>query len=296
VVTRLLLVPVLALALVLSACSGDEEPAAAATPPAGAGPSVYGPFQDTRQAGYDYLTAQQAINKKRDAAWVACMKGKGYDLPAPTPTKEQILLDGFHIAYGTDIADPNVRAKEGYGVTSRLVGIPSVYSRNTAAGDYAGKLPPTQRAAFDAVLEICSDEAHTKVLPTTDLTALDDAGRQIRNQIDADPRLRTALAEWSGCMKVFGYDVRRMDDPADQIDAKAKPLYKAARPGVVSPAAQALHAEELKMAAQDWTCQKQTITPAFQTVRNELEDKWLEEHAELADRVYVTMDKIITSG
>jgi len=296
VVVRVALVPVLALALALTACSGDDTSSEQQGPPTSAGPSIYGPLQDTRQAGFDYVTAQTAINRQLDAAWATCMKAKGYDLPPPTPSRQQVLTDGFHIAYGTDIADPNLRLKEGYGVTSKLVGITSIYLRPNAVGEFANKLPAAQRTAFDSVLESCSDQAHSQVLPTTDLTALDDAGQEIASKVDADPRVLTARGQWAACMKAAGYPYTQPESIQDAIDAQAKPLYKAAKPGVVTPAAQALHATELKIAAQDWACRKQSITPAYQKVRNELENKYLKENSALADRVWTGMEAVIAKG
>jgi hypothetical protein len=295
VVARVALVPVIALALALTACSGDDDKSAddQQGPPISAGPSVYGPLQDTRQAGYDYLTAQLSINQQLDAAWKECMTGKGYALNPPTPSREQVLADGFHIAYGTDIADPDVRLKEGYGITSKLVGIPSVYSRPNEVGAFEAKLPPDKRNAFDEVLDACSDQAHTKVLPTSDLTTFDDAGQDIAAKVLADPRVLTANGKWVACMKAAGYPYQQPSAVPDALDARAKPLYAASKPGVVAPAAQALHAEELKTAAQDWTCRKQSITPAYQTVRNELENKFLDDNPALADRVWTGMEHVI---
>jgi hypothetical protein len=291
-------VPVVAAALALTACSSDE-PADAGSPPvatAGAGPTVYGPIQDTRQAGYDYVTAQSAINRQLDAVWSRCMKATGYDLPPPSPSREQILTDGFHIAYGTDIANPEVRAKEGYGVTSKLVGIPSVYNRENAVSQRVKTMSEAERNGFDEILNACSDQAHTEVLPTVELTELDDASQEIGAELAGDQRVLAARAAWGACMQAAGFPYRGPDSVADAIDAKAKPLYQAAKPGVVTPQAQALHAEELRTAAADWTCRKSTINPAWTAVRNELEGKFLKEHAELADRVWARMTAVITKG
>ena len=295
---RVALVPVIALAVSLAACSPDDEPAAEPSqgPVTGAGPSVYGPLQDARQAGADYLTAQTAINKQLDAVWSACMKARGYDLAPPTPSREQILTDGFHIAYGTDIANPTVRAAEGYGVTSRLVGIPSVYDRVNGVTEYVKTLTDAQRTAFGVVLDGCSDEAHTKVLPTAELTQFDDASQDIALKIRSDGRVQAARAQWAGCMQAAGLPYRQPDGVADALDARARPLYKAAKPGVVTPAARALHAEELRVAAADWNCRKSTITPAFMSVRNELEGQFLDQNPELADRVWDRMAAVIGKG
>ena len=224
------------------------------------------------------------------------MKAKGHDLRPPTPSREQILTDGFHIAYGTDIANPTVRAAEGYGVTSELVGIPSVYDRVNGVTEYVKTLSETERTAFDGVLNACSDEAHSKVLPTAELTELDDASQEIALKVGNDTRVRTAQAQWGTCMQAAGLPFRSPDNVADAIDARARPLYQAAKPGVVTPAARALHAEELRVAAADWNCRKTTITPAYMSVRNELEGQFLEQHPELADRLWDRMAAVIAKG
>ena len=295
---RVALVPVIALAVSLTACSSDDDPAAEPSqgPVTGAGPSVYGPLQDARQAGADYLTAQTAINRQLDEVWSACMKAKGYELTPPTPSREQILTDGFHIAYGTDIANPTVRAAEGYGVTSKLVGIPSVYDRVNGVTAYVETLSEAERTAFDGVLDGCSDEAHGKVLPTAELTEFDDASQEIALKVGNDTRVRTAQAQWGTCMQAAGLPFRSPDNVADAIDARARPLYQAAKPGVVTPAARALHAEELRVAAADWNCRKSTITPAYMSVRNELEGQFLEQHPELANRLWDRMAVVIAKG
>ncbi len=295
---RVSLLPVLVVGLALAACSSDDEPAAEQSqgPVTGAGPSIYGPLQDARQAGSDYLTAQTAINRQLDIVWRECMAGRGYDLEPPTPSREQILTDGFHIAYGTDIANPTVRATEGYGVTSKLVGIPSVYDRANGVTEFVKTIPDAQRTAFDAVLDACSDEAHSRVLPTAELTEFDEASEEIALKVNSDARVRAARAKWAQCMQASGFPYRQPEGVADALDAKARPLYEAKQPGVVTPAAQALHAEELRTAAADWTCRKSTINPAWMTARNELEGQFLDQHPELADRVWERMSEVIARG
>ena len=295
---RVALVPVIALAVALTACSSDDDPAAGPSqgPVTGAGPSVYGPLQDARQAGADYLTAQTAINRQLDDVWRRCMKSRGYDLAPPTPSREQILTDGFHIAYGTDIANPAVRATEGYGVTSKLLGIPSVYDRANGVTAFVKTLTDAQRTAFDVVLNTCSDQAHSEVLPTAELTEFDDASQDIALKIGNDARVRSARVRWGACMQAAGLPYRSPDNVADALDARARPLYKAFKPGVVTPAAQALHAEELRVAAADWNCRKSTITPAYMSVRNELEGQFLDQNPDLADRVWDRMAEVIAKG
>lgn len=288
--------PFLAVALSLGACSGDDPAPSSPVRNAGAGPSVYGPIQDVRQAGNDYVTAQTAINARLDAAWAACMKEQGHELAPPTPSREQVLTDGFHIAYGTDIANPAVREKEGYGVTSELVGIPSVYDRENSVTAFAKTLNNAQRTAFDAVLDTCSDRAHSEVLPATDMTTLDDAGRQIAERLNKDSRMLQARAKWGACMQQAGLPFRDPDGVADAIDARARPLYAAKKPGVIPPAAQTLHADEIRVAEIDWDCRKTSITPAYQGVRNELEAAWLDENPEVADRVWAHMSELIAAG
>jgi hypothetical protein len=294
VVLRSALLPVLVITLALAACS-DDGSGEVQGPPA-QGPSIYGPLQDTRQAGHDYVTAQTAINRQLDAAWVTCMKGRGYDFPPPSLTPQQVLTDGFHVAYGTDIANPAVRSTEGYGVTSKLVGLRSVYQRSNKLITYVEGLDATARNSFDAVLDACSDQAHSQVLPTAELTEFDDATQEIAVQIQSDQRVRAGQAAWAACMKAAGLPYPQADTVRDNLEARAKPLYQAAKPGVVAPAAQALHAEELRTAAQDWACRKTTINPAFVTVRNELESKFIDEHPELADRVWQRMSEVIAKG
>jgi hypothetical protein len=224
------------------------------------------------------------------------MKEKGFNLAPPSPSREQILTDGFHIAYGTDIANPAVRLTEGYGVTSKLVGIPSVYQRVNSVTEYVKTLNDAQRNDFDSVLNACSDRAHTEVLPTAELTEFDDASQDIGAKVSSDPRVLAARAQWGACMQAAGLPYRQPDGVADTFDARARPLYKAAKPGVVAPAAKALHEEELRVAAADWKCRKATITPAYVSVRNALEAQFLEQNPALADRVWERMAAVIAKG
>jgi hypothetical protein len=297
VVLRLAALPVLALALAVSGCASepDDAPVTQASPTGD--PTVYGPIQVARQGGADWLTSQTVINHQLGVVWAPCMKAAGYDVPPPTRSREQLLADGYHIAYGTDLADPDVRLKEGYGATSRLVGVPSVYAQSAAISDFVATLTSeTQKNAFDTALTTCGDKARQQVLPTAALTELDNLSATVQDGVSSDPRMRAANAAWATCMAAAGYPYRNTDQPQSDLNARAAPLYKAQKPGVVDPAATALHAQELAIAKADWSCRASSITPTLRTVRNELETQFVKSNATLIDQVRQQMKAVIAKG
>jgi hypothetical protein len=288
--------PLLTVALALGGCASQSDTGPVTPSPTG-DPRVYGPIQVARQGGADWLTSQTAINHQIEAVWTPCMKAAGYDIPAPTPSREQLLADGYHIAYGTDLADPPVRDREGYGVTSRLVGVPSVYAPPAAIADFAKTLTTQeQKNAFDTILTTCGDKARSEVLPTAELTELDNLSGNVQDGVAKDPRMVAANAAWGSCMAKAGYPYRNPGQPKEDLNARAAPLYKQQQPGVVSPAAQRLHEVELIVAAADWSCRTTTITPALQTVRNELETQFVKSNADLVDKVRQAMKTVVDRG
>jgi hypothetical protein len=296
VVLRLAILPVLTVAVALGGCASQAEPGPVTPSPTG-DPRVYGPIQVARQGGADWLTSQSAINRQLGVVWAPCMKAAGYDVPAPTPSREQLLADGYHIAYGTDLADPTVREKEGYGVTSRLVGVPSVYAQPAALTEFAAKLTTEQeKNAFDTILTTCGDKARSEVLPTAELTQLDNLSGNVQDGVSKDPRMIAANAAWASCMAKAGYPYRSPDQPKADLSKRATPLYKDQKPGAITPAAQRLHEVELIVAAADWSCRTTTITPALQTVRNELETQFVKANAALVDRVRQQMKTVVDRG
>ena len=289
--------PVLtAAALAVGGCASQNDPAPVTPSPTG-DPRVYGPIQVARQGGADWLTSQTAINRQLEVVWRPCMKAAGYDVPPPTPSREQLLADGYHIAYGTDLADPAVRDREGYGVTSQLVGVPSVYAQPAAITEFTKTLTTEQQKnAFDTILTTCGDKARSEVLPTAELTQLDNLSGDVQDGVANDPRMLAANAAWAACMAKAGYPYRSPSQPKADLEARAKPLYQDQRPGVVPPAAQQLHELELAVAAADWTCRSTTITPALQTVRAELETQFVKSNAALVDKVRQEMKAVIDRG
>jgi hypothetical protein len=288
--------PVLTLALALGGCASQSDTPPVQPSPTG-DPKVYGPIQVARQGGADWLTSQTAINRQIEAVWAPCMKAAGYDVPPPTPTREQLLADGYHVAYGTDLADPTVRTKEGYGVSSELVGVPSVYAQSAAITAFAKALTDeTKRNAFDTMLTTCGDKARSEVLPTAELTQLDNLTANLTSGVNSDPRMVAANAAWVSCMARAGYPFRSTDHPRQDLEARAKPLYKAQKPGLITPAAQQLHTLELAIAAADWSCREQTINPARQTVRNELETQFVKTNAGLVEKVRQAMKAVVARG
>lgn len=294
---RLATLPVLTVALALGGCASQPDDPGPVTPSPTGDPRVYGPIQVARQGGADWLTSQTAVNRQLEAVWEPCMKAAGYDVPPPTPSREQLLADGYHIAYGTDLADPTVREREGYGVTSRLVGVPSVYAQPAAIVEFAKTLTTeAQKNAFDTILTTCGDKARSEVLPTVELTQLDNLSGSVQDGVRKDPRMLAANAAWASCMAKAGYPYRGPDQPKADLGARATPLYKQQQPGVVTPAAQQLHDQELAIAAADWTCRSTTITPALQTVRNELETQFVKSNATLVDKVRQQMKAVVDRG
>jgi hypothetical protein len=288
--------PVLIVVLAVGGCASEADPGPVTPSPTG-DPRVYGPIQVARQGGVDWLTSQSAVNRQLEAVWKPCMKAAGYDVPPPTRSREQLLVDGYHVAYGTDLADPTVRETEGYGVTSRLVGVPSVFAQSAAITAFTKTLTTeAQKNAFDTILTTCGDKARTEVLPTVELTQLDNLSGTVQDGVKKDPRMLAANAAWASCMAKAGYPYRSPDQPKADLSARATPLYKDQQPGAVTPAAQQLHELELAVAAADWTCRSTTITPTLQTVRNELETQFVKANAALVEKVRQQMKTVVDRG
>jgi hypothetical protein len=272
----------------------SANPAGVPGAPAWSSPAgINGPLRAVAQAGTDWVTAETAFLQRSQPIVNACMRAKGYDFTAPAPDRTLIRRDGLTSAYGTPLADTTFRRTEGYGVTGALVGTRSVGEPPGPTDAITrGMTDPERNAVMKSYDECARKGASVLQSSTVDEFIKKSGALQVR--VDTDPRILRARDQWVSCMKAAGFSYRTTDEPAQAVEVQARPLYESARDGVVTAEAKRLHSEELKMAATDWACREKTITPAFFTVRDEVENAFIEQNPELVGRVRDEMKKIIS--
>lgn len=270
-------------------------------------PSVYGPIDDVLMAGTDWVTAQDAIHRKKIEFFDACRAAHGavWSTPAEPLSRDDIVLEGYRHASGTELADQFRREREGYGETSTLVGIRPIDTGPSEAAlrARAVRSPATQEADDKATMA-CHEEAQNGGYPTELLAKLADVRLDLRERLMADRRLKKAEAAWSRCMEAAGHDYPTVDKPQERFDRLANPLYlEIVRNGLtevresdVTDEARRLHAEELRTAADDWACREKTYTSVYRAVRDDLESEFLERNAEFAEQLGEEMKRLIAAG
>lgn len=249
-----------------------------------------GPVTDLLNAGTDFVTAQLAIQRRSQPLEIGCMRDKGFDFQPIQLSREQIRRDGYTSAFGTRIAEKSFREREGYGVTSSLVGITGDEATAPEQIRGYGQMSLTEQQAADKALEQCS-VAGVKSLSIPAVEQLIDGWAEASARVGSDSRTLATAQACSACMRASGYVVTDENSPVDQLDEKARLMLEAG--DVNTPQAKALHQEELAIAKVDWDCRVKHVNKIRAQVRDEYEGAYLNDHPELVERVRAEMQKII---
>lgn len=301
---------VLAAALVLAACGGDDEPAASKKR-APSAPKVdpNAPVED--QLGFD--TAGILARQSRvEAAVRDCMKDQGFDYVPIDPAARRAAILGT-----ARLSDEDFLEQFGYGIST-------LWGRGGAQADpnqrLRASLSTADRRAYDralwgenrgATFEEAVDSGNFTKLGgcTREATEAVFGGAQVLTQLQRrldvlderileDQRIVRALERWSECMAPQGY---RYEDP-DEIDGdlfermerivgplpgqfatgpapgqKAQPYDRAALA--------ALQRDEVAIARADYACELKHIEPVESVVRPQYEAKFRERNAGLIGHV-----------
>jgi hypothetical protein len=93
-------------------------------------------------------------------------------------------------------------------------------------------------------------------------------------QIEQDPRVIAAIAEWSDCMREAGFDYNNPEEIESDLEDRLDAILDGADPETLSAPAQAdlteLQGEERAVAVADLECELKTIEPAVLQVEREL--------------------------
>jgi len=288
-VRRAGVVCLLGLAGLLSGCTGDPEPAAP-------GPADRSPLEEflgldppRGQAGPPQLTEPERQQQYAVEELVAeCMAGHGFEY-RPVPP-EQRLAGTFAGAYALEPAE--FAQRYGYGVTTLrgAAGGEPPADPNQEIRDRLGpeRLRDYERAMWGAGTDPgCQQRAGTAVYG--DQTGRDagfarfqellDQIGELYRQIEADPRLAQASADWSACMAGAGYP--GFADPADARQSVFDRLGQVQRAGQPSPDPAELAGigdYERALAPVDLACREEHVDRPRWQVTVERESEFIAAH------------------
>ena len=235
-----------------------------------------------------------------------CMRSEGFQYVPVDPAAQRAALAG------SSLTEEEFERQYGYGLTTLYE-----QRRQLAAGGpnlpIRNALSPAQRTAYDralfganfgATFDVAADQGDYSQLGGCTKKAAEGAfgGPEVLQSITArldelearilaDPRMVKAVAKWSGCMRLAGYELA---DP-DQVDVvlqrkldqivgppdRAAPSSASAATAYDRAALAALQREEVAMVAADLACEKRHISPVEQKVRDEYERAFRDQNGAL---------------
>jgi hypothetical protein len=302
----LITIVVLAAALGLAACGGDDS-ASSGQPASKKQPS--GPVED--QLGFD-TAGIMARQSRVEADIRECMKAQGFEYVPIDPFAQRAAVTGAsrlsdedflnQFGYGISTlwgrggaqADPNQRLRASLSAADRRAYDRALWGENAGA---------TFQAAVDSgdftKLGGCTRKATEAVFGGAQvLTQLQGKLDQLDERILEDQRMVRALEHWTACMAEAGY---RYEDP-DEIDSDlTKRMEKIVGPlpgpfatGPASghkpqpydrSALAALQREEVALARADHACERKEITPVESVVRPQYEAQFRQRNQALISQV-----------
>ncbi|MFC7623590.1 hypothetical protein [Microlunatus sp. GCM10028923] len=264
-------------------------------------------------------------------ALARCMKGQGFDYtPVPPqdpiePPKIDLTDRGWVEKYGYGITtrdegpiimpdDPNQKRLDGMSKKQREAYQKALYGKGggMAVTRGGGGGIPMNTGGGDTG---CSGTAQKEVFPNSkpvdfqEFQDLFEAIGKLDQQVAADSRVAPLITEWAGCLAGAGYSgFAKINDAQDSIMKKWADLngwkYEGGDRGGVSMGfpgssegkgpdpekAAKLRAEEIKLALADVGC-RGDYPKTSETVRRELEQRFIEEHRSELERYRDTMNQ-----
>ncbi len=292
----------------LSACSGsDESIATVASQPdttaaIDASPleAAVGFSSDPSRRNQQLLTMQRRANE----TVVACMATAGFQY-IPEPVSPSFLLGPR-----TGDGSRGWVQVNGMGIATSLLELsrPETAPIDSTASNnaYTSTLAPERAAAYDRTLIGSSEPSSTaafapegcwgRAYGTTvrRLAVLDEFATRLDaldKRVQADPRMRTLMQDWSSCMGQSGHDYSDRTTLIDDLFAELLrvdyvqngPLIEFVDPGQVDR----LLAREIEVAVSDFDC-RQTIAEDVRAVRADYEREFLNDHRHRIDELLLT--------
>jgi hypothetical protein len=232
-----------------------------------------------------------------------CMKAQGFNYVPVDPTQRRATLAG-----SVGLSAEEFERRFGYGITT-------LYEQNrrlqteqaAAAGVSEADRPAYDRALygertdatiFEALdagdfdrLGGCSREAVAQVFGGADVVQrLQIELDELDQRVAADPRMASAFADWSACMRAAGYDLARPDEVDTTLAARLEaivgpPQRSAAVADYDRAALAALQREEVALVAADISCEEEHLAEVEDEVQAEAEEDFREQNADLLDRI-----------
>lgn len=195
------------------------------------------------------LTAK--YDRERAEAVARCMQQSRWPYVAYVPDAPQPL--GFGLS-------PDVYAQQyGFGISTTVDRLVSVNPDADPNVDIRNKLSEEELAAYRLAHRRCTGEANRAIPLPPGTMVTSKAGtaalKEIQRQVDADPRITVATAEWSRCMVAAGFTADRPEVLRDHIRERLAPL---------SALLESLDAAEPQPVTQDGTTASQKLDDVHQ--------------------------------
>jgi hypothetical protein len=236
----------------------------------------------------------------------ACMQAEGFDYVPVDPEAQRAAIVGSE-----DLSEEDFEKQYGYGITTLFEQSRNVPSNpNTAI---RAALPPTEQLAYDralygentdATFAVAIDTGEVDRLGGCTRTATEQAFggaeqfnslmtkiEDLEARVAADPRMATAISNWSSCMREAGWD--GLTDP-EQVDSTLLRKLEeiVGDPGAPGPRADydrtaltALQREEVAMVAADISCERRHIEKVEDDVLAEYEEEFREQNVDLLAKI-----------
>jgi len=240
----------------------------------------------------------QAENVVRD-----CMKAQGFDYQPLDPTQRRADLLG-----SAGLSPEDVERQFGYGITTLYEQNKRVQAEQAAAaGISEADRPAYERALYgertDATLFEaldagdfsrlggCSREAAAQVFGGAEvIQSLQVALDELDQRVASDPRMVTAVAAWSGCMRAAGFDLARPEDVDTTLASRlaaivGPPQRSAAVVDYDKAALAALQRDEVAVVTADISCEQKHLSEVEDTVQAEAEEDFRDQNADLLAKV-----------
>ena len=236
--------------------------APSATPSSGVRASVgadsFSPLADLAGAGGD--TAIGYYNNATQAVIGPCMQASGFSYEIPpkyTPPGPPTTTPDGALAFAK---------QSGFGLLHVGAGPHAAVATDERAaldrqGSYIASLSSDKQAAYSSAMQACkttADQTVGKFFPMFQ-PEIAAAINKERSQVDNDPRMVTAVKNWSQCMAKEGI--------AAQDEAQAKKPFSDAITNKTFSAE--LYADEITVATASASCSKDTVWPAERTIELE---------------------------
>ena len=240
----------------------------------------------------------EAENLVRD-----CMQAQGLDYVTVDPTQRRAQLLG-----SAGLSPEDFERQFGYGITTlyeqnrRLqaeqAAAAGVGDADRAAYDRALYGERTDATLFEALddgdfarLGGCSREAVAQVFGGADVVqSLQAKLDELDRQVASDPRMVTAVAAWSACMRTAGYDLARPEEVDTTLETKLEAIVGPPQRSAVivdydRAALAALQREEVAMVAADISCEEEHLAEVEDKVQIEAEEAFREQNADLLAKI-----------